>query len=442
VNAQTAYEHTRHLVETFGPRPAGTASMRKAGLYIADCLRRIGAEVEIHRFTVPVTALRSASLTARIGGQAPVDLRHTPVWFAGGTGSQGVDAPVVYGGDGSRRYLDEARPQGKALVLSRDAYLYYPDDHLVGKLNEYDPACVLFTCANIQAGGPPEVYYNYITTQAHPAPPSTVISLEDAEKLVLSDGASVRYVAEYEKGESTCLNVVGTLRGSDPSLGSVLISTHADTTVTSPGAADDAGGFGVALALAEQYAQAAREGRRPRRTLHIAVWSGHESGLHGSKSFILDHPRLVEDLRMVVAFHVVGGAVGMDGLAITGDRVVSAGVQRILAEKRLDSWLVVAGPAPLDVVNFYHAQIPTVTYGQALSPLVIRNHTPADDMASLRVAAFSAPLEFGRAFLDWSLNVDELPPGYPPEVDQVCRDYATTFGWGLYGLAPAGSAAR
>ena len=87
-------------------------------------------------------------------------------------------------------------------------------------------------------------------------------------------------------------NVVGALEGSDPSVRAewLLVCAHLDHDgVTSsglfPGADDNASGIAGLLAVAEAFADAARTGHRPRRSVLFAAWNGEEHGLLGSWAY-------------------------------------------------------------------------------------------------------------------------------------------------------------
>jgi len=87
-------------------------------------------------------------------------------------------------------------------------------------------------------------------------------------------------------------NVVAALEGSDPRLKDewVLICAHydhdgADEGRVFNGADDDGSGTVALLAIAEAYAEAARQGSRPRRSVVFAAWNSEERGLLGAWAY-------------------------------------------------------------------------------------------------------------------------------------------------------------
>jgi hypothetical protein len=96
-------------------------------------------------------------------------------------------------------------------------------------------------------------------------------------------------------------NVLATIEGSDPELKDewIVICAHydhegADGVRIFNGADDDGSGTVGVLEIAEAYALAAREGRRPRRSVLFAAWNAEERGLLGAWAYA-DQPLVPRD---------------------------------------------------------------------------------------------------------------------------------------------------
>lgn len=85
--------------------------------------------------------------------------------------------------------------------------------------------------------------------------------------------------------EKAC-NVIGEIPGTDLKDEIVMIGAHFDSWHASPNASDDASGCAVALEAARILKAI---GARPRRTIRVALWSGEEQGLYGSREYVLKH---------------------------------------------------------------------------------------------------------------------------------------------------------
>jgi Zn-dependent M28 family amino/carboxypeptidase len=104
-------------------------------------------------------------------------------------------------------------------------------------------------------------------------------------------------------------NVLAMIEGSDPKLKDewVIVGAHydhdgADGPRIFNGADDDGSGTVGLLEIAEAYAAAAGEGKRPRRSVLFAAWNSEERGLLGAWAYA-DHP-LVPRERIVAVLNM------------------------------------------------------------------------------------------------------------------------------------------
>jgi len=81
-------------------------------------------------------------------------------------------------------------------------------------------------------------------------------------------------------------NVLGEIPGTDLKDEVVMIGAHFDTWHASPNSSDDTAGCAVVLEAARILRAV---GATPRRTIRVALWSGEEQGLHGSREYVVKH---------------------------------------------------------------------------------------------------------------------------------------------------------
>ena len=81
-------------------------------------------------------------------------------------------------------------------------------------------------------------------------------------------------------------NVVAEIGGSDLADEVVMLGAHFDTWHASPNASDNTSGVAVML---EAMRILKAVGAQPRRTIRIALWSGEEQGLWGSRAYVQEH---------------------------------------------------------------------------------------------------------------------------------------------------------
>ena len=83
-------------------------------------------------------------------------------------------------------------------------------------------------------------------------------------------------------------NVIAEIKGTDPKLKDelVMLGGHLDSWQGATGATDNAAGCAVMM---EAIRILKTLGIKPRRTIRIALWSGEEEGLLGSRSYVKNH---------------------------------------------------------------------------------------------------------------------------------------------------------
>ncbi len=81
-------------------------------------------------------------------------------------------------------------------------------------------------------------------------------------------------------------NVLGEIPGSDLADEVVMLGAHFDTWHASPNASDNTAGVAVMLEAARILKAV---GATPRRTIRVALWSGEEQGINGSREYVKKH---------------------------------------------------------------------------------------------------------------------------------------------------------
>ena len=81
-------------------------------------------------------------------------------------------------------------------------------------------------------------------------------------------------------------NVLGEIRGTDLADEVVMLGAHFDAWHASPNASDNTSGVAVMLEAARILRAV---GAEPRRTVRVALWSGEEQGLYGSRAYVQKH---------------------------------------------------------------------------------------------------------------------------------------------------------
>jgi len=92
--------------------------------------------------------------------------------------------------------------------------------------------------------------------------------------------------AQFHDGDETAWNTIAEIPGTDKNPEVVMIGAHLDSWHAGTGATDNAAGSATAME-AVRILQAL--GVKPKRTIRIALWSGEEQGLLGSRAYVSQH---------------------------------------------------------------------------------------------------------------------------------------------------------
>jgi hypothetical protein len=122
--------------------------------------------------------------------------------------------------------------------------------------------------------------------------PQMVLSIEHYNRIVriLQAGQAVKMnvdlAVEYQDADLMGYNTVAEIPGTDLKDEVVMLGGHMDSWHSGTGATDNAAGVAVAM---EAVRIIQTLGLKPRRTIRVALWSGEEQGLLGSRAYVAEH---------------------------------------------------------------------------------------------------------------------------------------------------------
>jgi hypothetical protein len=122
--------------------------------------------------------------------------------------------------------------------------------------------------------------------------PQLVMSIEHYNRLVRMIEAgekpkmAVNLAVEFQDADLMGYNTIAEIPGTDLKDEIVMLGAHMDSWHSGTGATDN--GAGVAVGM-EAVRIIQSLGLKPRRTIRIALWSGEEQGLLGSRAYVAEH---------------------------------------------------------------------------------------------------------------------------------------------------------
>ncbi len=209
-----------------------------------------------------------------------------------------ADAPVPVPG-GGRRFTPEFRA---AQVFSMQKYLFFGDEGaavLVDPSRGGDGGTIFVQSATVaqpvtvDSFGPtaPRLIQSYDKNAAQ-VTPQLVLAVEQYNRIVRMIQAgeqpkmNVELKVEWQDADPMGYNTIAEIPGSDLKDEVVMLGGHMDSWHAGTGATDNGAGVAVAMEAA-RIIQAL--GLKPRRTIRVALWTGEEQGLFGSKAYVAQH---------------------------------------------------------------------------------------------------------------------------------------------------------
>ena len=169
---------------------------------------------------------------------------------------------------------------------------------------------------------------------AGPLLPTVVVAAEHYGRIARTVARGVPVTLElradnrFHDADPNSFNVVAELPGSDPALRDevVLLGAHLDSWHAGTGATDNAAGVAVMM----EAVRVLRAARVPlRRTVRVALWTGEEQGLLGSRAYVQRHlggqggaPPTREHARLAAYFNLDNGTGKIRGIYQQGNAAV------------------------------------------------------------------------------------------------------------------------
>ncbi len=170
-----------------------------------------------------------------------------------------------------------------ALDRGGDAYMVAGDNQMSWRTQHVDGGTIFVT-----TGGPHDSEH-----AGKDLVPSITLAVEHYNRMarILDKKVPVKVELNvqtqfYDETEPNGFNVIADLPGGELSNEFVILGAHLDSHQSATGATDNAAGSAVMMD-AMRILKAL--GLKPRRTIRIALWSGEEEGLLGSKAYVRDH---------------------------------------------------------------------------------------------------------------------------------------------------------
>ncbi len=126
--------------------------------------------------------------------------------------------------------------------------------------------------------------------------PQATIAVEHYNRIMrmVEKGQTVKLALElksrYTNADGMEHNIIAEIPGTDLKDEVVMLGAHFDSWHTGTGATDNGAGSSVMMEASRILLETIKEsGVKPRRTIRLALWTGEEQGLFGSRNYVADH---------------------------------------------------------------------------------------------------------------------------------------------------------
>lgn len=166
-----------------------------------------------------------------------------------------------------------------------------------------------------------------------PVPPQVAVATEHYNRIARLVERNVPVTLEvdirnaFQDRDLGMFNIVAELPGADKADEIVMLGAHFDSWHAGTGATDNAAGSAVMMEAMRILKQS---GLRPRRTMRLALWTGEEQGLIGSREYVKAHfgdPATMqlkpEHSKLAAYFNMDNGTGAYRGVYLQGNEAVA-----------------------------------------------------------------------------------------------------------------------
>ena len=276
------------------PFHSGSPEEEQAIQFLKEKFEEYGLECMIHRFDAYISDPKNAKL--KVVAPVELEIQCTPYRQVASTGPEGFTAEVVYIPPDELGYAEcrdkivlcEQQTSGDWMGLRNGFLLRLQEMGLKGLIvieqDDYMPTVVHQRADFSVSGNPTSDNIDMI----HSIPAIVHVSNQDGQalkKLVKQGGVKVHLTSIMDTGWKSLPLLTTEIRGKSEPDRFVLVNAHVDTPPFSPGVVDNLSGD-VAILELTRLLVANKE--KLRRSVRIAIWSGHETGRYAGSTWYND----------------------------------------------------------------------------------------------------------------------------------------------------------
>jgi carboxypeptidase Q len=230
----------------------------------------------------------------------------------------------------------------------------------------------------------------------------------------------INIVNKFYDDDLDSFNIVAEIPGADQPDEVVMIGAHLDSWAAGTGATDNAAGCAVVM---EAMRILKMSGLKTRRTVRLALWSGEEEGLLGSRAYVQEHyaDRNTMDLKpghakLSAYFNVDNGTGKIRGIYLQGNEAARPAFEKWMEPFKSEGMTTLSarGTGGTDHVSFDEVGLPGFQFIQDPIEYETRtHHTNMDVFERVQEGDLKQMAVVVASFAYETANADELLPRKP-----------------------------
>lgn len=255
-----------------------------------------------------------------------------------------------------------------------------------------------------------------------------MVAMEDYMSMVRLANSGIPVIVDldvqtaFNNNDLKGYNVIAEIKGTDLAKEVVMLGGHLDSWQAATGATDNAAGCAVMMEVVRILKES---GLQPRRTIRLALWSGEEQGLLGSRNYVNQHFADPETMQLKPEHGLVSAYFNLDngtgkirGVYLQGNQLVASLFTQWLApfNEMGAKTLTLSNTGGTDHLSFDAVGIPGFQFIQdELEYSTRTHHTNMDSYDHLvaedlmQAATIIASFVYNAASRDEKLPRKELP---------------------------------
>lgn len=288
LSVEEEFKHIKWFYDNVGQRLAGTPEERKAAEYLEKILRSYGVDVQVYEFDAYVSFPKDAELRVLEPEQKTIEC--SCYAQIGSTPPEGIEGELVYVGSGGIKDYEKVDAKGKITLAELSYSPPRPEKvRLAEKFGAIGQIQINWGGTALPLGTVKYVWGNPTPETIDMMPSIPVIGIRKADgeylkNLCKSQNVRVWLKATAWRGWKKIRNVVAEIKGEKEPEKFVLVNGHYDAW----GAATTCNATGNALML-ELARVLAKYRKNLKRSIRLAFWSGHETGIMAGSTWYLDN---------------------------------------------------------------------------------------------------------------------------------------------------------